>query len=254
MLYNILNNSKRGMSATQDRIDLISNNMVNVNTTGYKKLEAEFQDLFSRTLSKDSYPTNSKNAISGTGVKLSNSFRNFKQGPLVDTGISSNLAIDGEGFFRVNRSDGTYAYTRNGQFSIDSNNKIVDDNGNILDIDFNNNYNYNNLNINSDNISINKFGNLFVDDIQVGKINLYTTIGDNEFLSIGDSLYTVSNENNIRVENNSNIMQGYTEMSNVDLSQEMTDLILMQRAFQMNSKGINTADDMWSMVNNLQSR
>ncbi|MGL5694919.1 MAG: flagellar hook-basal body complex protein [Peptostreptococcaceae bacterium] len=253
-MYNILNNSKSGMSAHQNKMNVVSNNMVNANTTGYKRLEAEFQDLITESLYKDSYPTNSNTASTGTGVKMSNEFRNFAQGSIRETGIKSNLAIDGEGFFRVIRPDNTYAYTRNGGFNIDSRNQIVDDNGNILDINFYNNYSYDNLNINSENLVINKQGDVFVDNQRVGKLNLYTSIGDNDFYSIGDSLFNIKNNQNIRVSQGTDLLQGYTEMSNVNMQQEMTDLITIQRAFQMNSKGINVADDMWSMVNNLQAR
>lgn len=253
-MYNLLHNSKSGMSANQNKIDVISNNIVNVNTVGYKRLEIEFQDLLYESLYKDSYPTNSQSAIAGTGVKSSNSFRNFEQGSLKNTEISTNVAIDGEGLFRVRRPNGSYAYTRNGAFNIDSSGKLVDDNGNVLDITFEKNYNYNNANLSNDNITINKNGEVFADDNKVGKINLYTSNGDNDFLSVGDSLFTPKNVANITVSNESNILQGYTEMSNVNMQQEMTDLMTVQRAFQMNSKGIQVADDMWSMVNNLRAR
>lgn len=253
-MYNLLHNSKSGMNASQNKIDIISNNIVNVNTTGYKRLEIEFQDLLSESLYKDSYPTNSQNASSGTGVKSSNSFRNFEQGVLKNTEISTNMAIDGEGFFRVTRSDGSYAYTRNGAFNLDSSGKLVDDRGNILDIAFENNYNYNNSNLDASNISINKNGEIFSEDTKIGTVKLYTSTGDNDFLSVGDSLFIPKNTNNMRVESGSNILQGYTEASNVNMQQEITDLMAIQRAFQFNSKGMQVADDMWSMVNNLQSR
>lgn len=253
-MYNILNNSKSGLSSNQNKIDVISNNIVNANTIGYKRLEIEFQELLTETLYKDSYPTNSQSASSGTGVKTSNEFRNYEQGSLKNTEISSNLAIDGEGFFRVIRPNGTYAYTRNGGFNIDSSGKLVDDSYNVLDIQFENGYNYNNINLTKENLSINKNGEVFTDDNKVGKINLYTSTGDNDFLSIGDSLFSPKNVANIRVSNNANIKQGYTEMANVNMQTEMTDLISVQRAFQFNSKGVQVADDMWSMVNNLQSR
>lgn len=253
-MYNILNNSKSGMSAHQDKMNVVSNNIINVNTTGYKRLEAEFQDLIVETLYKDSHPTNSNTASTGTGVKMSNEFRNFTQGSIRETGINSNLAIDGDGFFRIIRPDSTYAYTRNGGFNIDSRGQIVDDNGNILDINFYNNYSYDNLNINEENLVINKQGDVFVDNQRVGKLNLYTSTGDNDFYSIGDSLFNIKNNQSLRVSQDVNLLQGYTEMSNVNMQQEMTDLIAVQRAFQMNSKGINVADDMWSMVNNLQAR
>lgn len=253
-MYNILHTSKSGMSASQNKIDVISNNIVNIGTVGYKRLEVEFQDLLMESLYKDSYATNSPTSATGTGVKSSNEFRNFEQGPLKNTEISSNLAIDGDGFFRVIRPNGTYAYTRNGAFNLDSSGKLVDDSGNILDIEFENNKNYNNTNLSKDNITVNKKGEVFADKEKIGTINLYKSKGDNDFLSIGDSLFVPKNATNMELSDKASILQGYTEMSNVNINQEMTDLIATQRAFQFNSKGVQVADDMWSMVNNLQSR
>ena len=253
-MYNILHNSKSGMNATQSKINVISNNIVNVNSSGYKKLEVEFQELLMESLYKDSYPNNSKKSQTGTGVKISNEFRNFAQGSLRETNISTNVAIDGEGFFRIISKDGSYAYTRNSEFSIDSNGMLVDNIGNILEINFVNGKDYNNTKFSNENISINKSGDIFLDNDLVGKINIYTSIDDNYFLSIGESMYIPKNYTNIAINNNINLHQGYIETSNVDLGQEIVDLISMQRAFQFNSKGITVADDMWSMVNNLQSR
>ncbi len=253
-MYSILNVSKSGMSANQNKINIISNNMVNVNTAGYKKLEVEFHDLVRESLYKQSYPTNNSNTTTGTGVKTTNEIRNLSQGSFKETGIVSNFGIDGEGLFRVITPENTYAYTRNGEFNVDSSGKIVDDNGNVLNIQFYNNNNYGNLEITKDNCVVNKQGEVFVDDNIVGKINLYTATGDNDFLSVGNSLFVTRPGANLTIKNDSNIMQGYTETSNVNISQEMTDLISIQRSFQLNSKGMTVADDMWSMINNLQSR
>ena len=253
-MYSILNTSKTGMSANQNKINIISNNIVNINTTGYKKLEIEFQDLVRDSLYRDSYPTNNKNTTVGTGVKTSAEIRNFNQGSLKSTEVMSNLAIDGDGLFRVYKSDGTVAYTRSGEFNIDSSGKVVDDKGNILDIQFYDNNNYLNSKITIDNFKVNKDGEVFAGDKNIGKINLYEGKGDTDFLSVGNNLFIAQNDANIEIKNGSNIMQGYVETSNVNMSQEMTDLIAVQRAFQLNSKGISVADDMWSMINNMQSR
>ena len=179
-MYGILNVSKSGMSSTQNKINVISNNIVNSNTAGYKKLDVEFQDLVRAGLSNNSYPTNDVNATTGTGIKSTTEVRNFTQGSLKNTKISTNLAIDGEGLFRVIRSDNTYAYTRNGEFSVDANGTLVDDAGNILDIQFEDEKNYNNSGITSDNLSVNKQGEVFVNDEKIGNINLYKPTGDND--------------------------------------------------------------------------
>lgn len=251
-MYGILNVSKSGMSATQNKINTISNNIVNSSTSGYKKLDVGFEDLLRIGISKEKYPINEYTTL-GNGVKTTTEVRNFTQGYLKNTEIKTNLAIDGEGFFRVIRTDNTYAYTRNGEFSIDANGKIVDDSGNILDIQFNNGKNYINSGITSENLKINKQGEVFVNDEKIGNINLYKATGDNDLLSSGGNLF-ISNDGAQLAVANGDIYQGYTEMSNVILSQEFTDLITAQRAFQLNSKGFGVADEMWSMINNLQSR
>lgn len=253
-MYSILSTNKTGMSANQNKINIISNNIVNVNTTGYKKLEMEFQDLVRDTLNRDSYPVNNKNSTIGTGVKTSNEVRNFTQGNLKETKLVSNMAIDGEGLFRVIRPYDTYVYTRNGEFNIDSTGKIVDDKGNILDIQFEGNNNYLNSGITSENFTVNKSGQVFAGDNKIGSIKLYVGESMDDFLAVGDNLFTPKDGSNIKISNKANIMQGYVETSNVDISQEITELIAIQRAFQLNSKGITVADDMWSMINNLQSR
>ncbi len=189
-MYSILSTSKTGMSANQNKINIISNNIVNVNTTGYKKLEMGFQDLVRDTLNRDSYPVNNKNSTIGTGVKISSEVRNFTQGSLKETKLVSNMAIDGEGFFRVIRPDGTYAYTRSGEFNIDAGffrvirpdgtyaytrsgefnidatGKLVDDKGNVLDIQFEGSNNYLNSGITSENFTVNKKGEVFAGEIQ----------------------------------------------------------------------------------------
>lgn len=253
-MYGILNTSKSGMSSNQDKINVISNNIVNANTTGYKRLETEFQDLIRETLNRQSYPTTSPNLNNGTGVRTTNAIRNFTQGSLKSTGIMSSLAIDGEGMFRVLKPNGTYAYTRNGEFNVDSRGNIVDDKGNLLDIQFYDGNSYDNLSITKDNFTVNKQGQVFVNDNLVGKINLYNSNGDNDFIPIGDSLFGIRPGAEPFIETKANIMQGYSEMSNVDIGEEFAELISIQRSFQLNGRGITVADDMWSMVNNLQSR
>lgn len=253
-MFDIINISKNGMSANQGKIDIISNNIVNVNNTGYKKLDVQFEELVRKNMKRDSFPVNDDRATIGTGSKIVEPVRRFTQGSLIKTDINSNLAIDGDGFFRVIKGDNTYAYTRNGEFNIDSNGRLVDDNGNFLDIQFVGNNSYRNVVFRSDNFAINKSGEVFVGDKKVANINTYKFEGDTDFLSVGDNLFIPKNEANIKLDKNRNIMQGYTEKSNVDMSQEMTNLISTQRAFQLTSKGFSVADDMWSMINNLQSR
>lgn len=253
-MFDIINIAKSGMGSNQDKIDVISNNIVNINTVGYKKLDTQFEDLVRKSMKRDSFPINDKSTTIGTGSKETEEFRVFKQGTLIKTEKNSNLAIDGEGLFRVIKSDNTYAYTRNGEFNVDSSGKLVDINGNILYMQFIGNNNYSNIGLKNNNFTVNKLGEVFVKGNKVANINTYKSDGDMDFLSIGDNLFSPKNGTNIKVEKNRNIMQGYTEMSNVNMAEEITKLMATQRAFQLNSKSFKIADDMWSMINNLQSR
>lgn len=253
-MYNIMNNSITGMSANQGKIDIISNNIANSQTTGYKKLEAGFLDLYTDTLSRQSYPHNGDNLITGTGVRISNATRNLTQGALKETGISTDIAIDGDGYFRVISSDGTYKYTRSGEFNFDLNGKLVDSYGNFLDINYNNGVNGQDLNLSNGDLTINNKGEVFLNKQNIGSITLYMPQGNHDFTSVGDSLFALNEGAEVYVVDNPKVYQGYVEMSNVSMQVEMTDLIMAQRAFQINSRGVQAIDEMWGMINNLKGR
>lgn len=254
-MYTSFNINKQGMSATQNKVDLISGNIANIGTIGYKKLDGEFQTLVTETLDRQSYPNNSKDVYFGTGSKIGTVYRTLNQGNIQLTGDASNFAIDGDGYFRVIREDGTYGYTRNGDFTIDSLGKMVDINGNVLDITFNQGINYGNFNFSNQTYSVSSDGIVSLQDgTVIGSIALYKATGDNGLISINDNLF-VPKEGQIMIKSNdANLIQGYVEMSNVNLAEELKDLIVMQRAFQLNGKGISNADEMWSLINNMQGR
>lgn len=253
-MYNIMNNSITGMSANQGKIDIISNNIANSQTVGYKKLDSGFLDLYTDTLSRQSYPHNGDNLITGTGVKLSSATRNLTQGALKETGINTEIAIDGDGYFRVISNDGTYKYTRNGEFSFDSNGKLVDDSGNILDITYNQGINGQGLNLSNGDLTISNNGQVFLNKQSVGSITLYMPQGNNDFTSVGDNLFALNDGATLTTVENPKLHQGYIEMSNVSMQAEMTDLIMAQRAFQFNSRAMQSTNEMWEMINNLRSR
>lgn len=253
-MYNIAHINTTAMHATQNRIDVISNNMVNAQTTGYKKLEIGFADLYTETLNKRYYPTIDKSSDFGTGIRTTEAVRRYDQGGLKNTGVNTNIAIEGEGFFRVITISGEIAYTRNGEFKLDALGRIVDDRGNFLDIELNNNLNVQELNLSNGDLTISKVGEVYFNGEQIGKINLYKPQGSTDLISSGDSLFTTKEDGVMEVSNNYKVHQGYLEMSNVRMEQEMTNLILAQRAFQFNAKGIQAADEMWGMINNLQGK
>jgi flagellar basal-body rod protein FlgG len=270
-LLRILWNSKSAMSAEQDKLDNISNNIANVNTEGYKKTNVSFRDLVYENLNRTGYP-NDKVSYNGTGVRSGDWSRDNSQGNLSQTDVKTDLAIDGEGYFTVQlpdkNADGTYktAFTRNGSFNVDGEGNIVDKNGDKLVISFNSDSATDN-HFTQDSFKVDEQGNVFntIDgsEKEVGKITLYNVVSGDSLSSIGNNLYTVAvqNINGVQVPvekpfvvQDPTIRQGFLELSNVDITKEMTDMIVTQRAFEMNSKAMQTADQMWSMANNLRSK
>lgn len=261
-MYTLLNSNKSAMIAQQRNLDTISNNLANVNTNGYKKLKAQFSDLYQDTLERQGYPTTegAENLNYGTGVKLNKAVRQVTQGSLTETNNNSDLAIDGQGFFRVYMADNTVAYTRSGNFKVDSAGSLVDSNGNRLSVVNRNgnelNYPNGTMKLTNDNFVVDKDGVLYREEnnnfIELGSIKTYDTIGDTSLISVGESLF-VPMEGAIMYETkNRNIQQGYLENSNVNVADEMSDMILTQRAFQLSSTGLKTADEMWGLVNSLR--
>ncbi|MBA5850669.1 flagellar basal body rod protein FlgG [Clostridium sp. cel8] len=250
-------NSVSAMNAQQDKLNIISNNIANVNTVGYKSENANFQDLVYETLKRNGYPVNpnSDTALeSGTGTKITENIRNTQEGNITETGQKTDLAIDGEGFFRVTLPNGEVAYERAGNFNFDRNGTLVDSNGNKVNIEINDEGGE--VKPTADNFTVDRYGNIYVksgdDTISYGKISVYNVIGDDSMISIGNNLYYPKNGAQIYENNDASIYQGMLEESNVDLSKEMTDMILSQRAFELNSKALTTSDDMWELINNMR--
>jgi flagellar basal-body rod protein FlgG len=270
-LLRILWNSRSAMVAEQDKLDNISNNIANVNTEGYKKTDVSFRDLVYENLNRTGYP-NDKESYNGTGVRTGEWSRDNSQGSLSQTDQNTDLAIDGQGYFLIQlpdkNTDGTYktAFSRNGSFNVDGAGNIVDKNGNKLAIVFNSNSQVDS-HFTQDSFKVDEQGRVFNkingNDKEVGKINLYNVVSQDSLKSIGENLYVVASQsvNGIQIPaekpylvQDPTIRQGYVELSNVDLTKEMTDMIVAQRAFEMNSKAMRTADEMWSMANNLRSK
>lgn len=252
-MFFILNNSKTGMIAQQQKLDIISNNMVNVNTHGYKKLDSSFTNLYYKDLHSKGIPTTKEKASLGTGVKNTGATRNKSQGSLQMTGVKTDVAIDGAGFFKIVDGNGQVAYTRSGALNVDLFGRLTDKDGNIIDVTYNEGINPVNTGLTNSNLVIDKNGYISTSDGgTIGRINLYDTSGSNSLISKGDNKFVPANENVIMFQVSSDFFQGHLEMSNVDVGQEMTDMIMAQRAYQLASKGVTTADEMWSMLNNIR--
>ncbi|MDD5794296.1 flagellar hook-basal body complex protein [Clostridium sp. HCP1S3_B4] len=248
--------SKTGMNAQQERLDIISNNLANSSTYGYKKMTVGFKDLYQESLDRKGYPIYDKDATMGIGTRTSDVYRDNSVGNLVTTGVSTNLTIDGEGYFKVFKSDGTEAYTRDGSFVIDSNGQLVDSYGNRVEIEFANGRSYNNTVLNDNNFIVGQDGTIYMNEnntsVEIGKLNIYTATGDNAFKSIGDNLFVAADGVQVRESNDYNIEQGFLEGSNVDMGEEMVNMIVAQRTFQLVSKCMQTSDEMWGMINSMR--
>lgn len=266
-MLRIFYNSRSAMMAQQEKLDSISNNLANVNTDGYKTIDVNFKDLVYETLDRTGYPITNKpeeqkGTINGTGVRTGQWIRDNKEGNLRQTGMNTDFAIVGPGYFSVTTLNGSTAYERNGSFDVDSSGTMVDKEGNKINLnltqagqtELNNEggFTKDNFNVNEDGIiSLKRKDGTFA---SIGKIDIYNAVGDNAFTSIGDNLYTAVPGVQTFVQGGSQIKQGYLEGSNVDVAKEMTDMIITQRAFELGSRGLKTADDMWGLVNSIRGR
>lgn len=251
-----------GMTAQQQNIDVISNNIANVNTYAFKQDRAEFQDLIYQSLNytagATSADTNNPTGIdTGLGVRVAGIQKNFLQGSLQETGNTYDLAIQGSGFFQITTPQGDIAYTRNGAFKLDKDGAIVNGSGYKLEPE---------IVIPSEliKISIAQDGTVTgqdatTGDIQnLGQIDLINFINPAGLAPQGDSLYleTEVSGDPIQtipgIDGMGTIRQGMMEGSNVQLVTEMVNLITAQRGYEANSKSINTTDSMLQTVNALK--
>lgn len=246
-------NSRSGLESNQNRIDIISNNIANANTNGYKRLDVSFQDLVNSNMDRLGLPVTAENRealLQGAGSKADTTVGNYTQGILIQTGREEDLAIDGHGYFRLYGGldmDGNekYYYTRDGAFSLDKEGNIVNSSGYILEIDgLTPPHNI------KPGFSIDEAGNVFSEGKNVGKISIYDFADRDGLMAVGGNMFEGTGETLV----GSKTRQGFVEGSNVDISKELTDMIITQRAFELNSKSIKSADEMWQIANNLRSR
>lgn len=295
-----------GMKANQTRMDVVGNNVANVGTTAYKKTATRFSDSLYQNAIYSSAPGNGIGGVSpgqvGLGTKVSGIFKNMVQGAVQVTGRSSDLAIDGDGFFTVQTGPDQYAYTRDGSFSIDMNGNLVTAEGYMVMGYMDNSTKLQPVKIPTEvkiddagNIVVDADGNIVAEGDDLKKVISYniskegkvsylledgtkvpqTTDKDGKPLgkvvgeqrirlaifqnpeglqSIGGNLYTESANSGKPVfsDIHGQINQGAIEMSNVDLSEEFTEMIVTTRAFQASSKVITTSDELLQEIVNLK--
>ena len=253
-----------GMNGQQYQIDTISNNLSNVNTTGFKKQRAEFEDLVYQTVKMAGTPATEDTVTPvgiqmGNGVKLASTQRMFNQGSLQNTENATDLALVGEGFFRVQKYDGTFAYTRDGSFKIDSTGQLVTSNGLRVmpEVIMPEGFNIATLQISDDGrVSVKTFGS--DDPIDVAQIEIYRFPNEVGLSADGDNLFLATNASGAAIpsrpgfEGAAVTKHKFIEMSNVSVVNEMVQMIVAQRAYEFNSKAIQTSDTMLSTAVNLK--
>jgi flagellar basal-body rod protein FlgG len=244
-----------GMIAQQFNLDTISNNLANVNTTGYKHQRAEFQDLIYQTFKGSS--ANSGAVQVGLGTALAATGNDFSEGALQSTTNPMDVAIVGSGFFQVQRTDGSVAYTRDGSFKADASGQLVTSDGYPLDPAIS-------VPTNATSISISATGLVSAvvpgqnDPQQVGQIQLAVFPNPAGLTRIGQNLYVAGGASgdaqltNPGTTGAGELKSGFLEGSNVQVVEEMVKMIMAQRAYEINSKAIQTSDEMLSTINNLK--
>ncbi len=251
-----------GMEAQQLKMDVISNNLANTNTTGFKKVRAEFADLLSETIRGGEAPdprggTNPTPLQCGMGVRTGSTTRNYGQGELLSTGNAFDLAIQGGGFFRVLRANGEYGYTRAGNFRADATGRLVTVNGESLDPEITLPAETMQVTVRADGVVLAKVA-ANTDPQEVGQLQLYDFPNPGGLEAIGGNLLVqspASGEPTAAMPGESGagtLAQGYLEGANVKAVEEMIEMISTQRAYELNSNVIKTADQMLQRVTNLR--
>lgn len=253
-----------GMTAQQLNVDNISNNLANVNTIGYKKSRAEFKDLLYETLERETIKDGQGKPVNlqiGHGVRTSSITKFFTTGNLEQTANPNDLAIDGPGFFKVMGPNEEELYTKDGSFklSVDGDTlKLVTSDGYFVlgdggEID---------LGADVKQLIIDEAGNITVKRIddtleEIGSLTIVTFVNPAGLESAGRNFYKETGASGEAVDTGNDgsggsILQGFLEYSNVQIVEEMVKLIQAQRAYEINSKSIQTADEMLNIANNLR--
>ncbi|RMG04214.1 MAG: flagellar basal-body rod protein FlgG [Nitrospirae bacterium] len=251
-----------GMEAQKLNIDVISNNLANANTPGYKKSRADFQELMYQTVKAPGATSGDGTQFPsgiqvGLGVQPAAIQKIYEQGDFVQTGNPLDMTIEGEGFFQVVKPDGEVAYTRAGTFKMDSEGRIVNSNGYPMEPE---------ITIPTDaiQITIGEDGTVSVlqpgsaTPTEVGQIEIVRFPNPGGLKPVGNSLFVETSSSGAPITGTpgsdglGSIKQGFVEMSNVDVVEEMVQMIVSQRAYELNSKAVQAVDDMLQMTNTMK--
>ncbi|WP_027575960.1 flagellar basal-body rod protein FlgG [Bradyrhizobium sp. WSM1743] len=250
-----LHTAATGMAAQELNVQVISNNIANLRTTGFKKQTAAFQDLIYEHVRRVGAQASDQGTILpvgvdiGGGVKTVGTPRSMTQGTLSQTGNDLDLAISGEGFFKILMPDGTYQYTRDGTFQMDNQGRVVTAQGNPVQPTIT-------VPQNASGLTVNEQGQVSVTlpgsstSSIIGTINVTRFINKAGLQPVGSNQFTETpssgppQDGTANTEGYGKITQGSLEQANIDVVSEMSDLIAAQRAYEMNAKVISAADQM----------
>jgi flagellar basal-body rod protein FlgG len=257
-----LRTAATGLTAQQRYVEIISNNIANVNTTAFKKVRPEFQDLLYESLrpagANKKMNVEPLNEVQiGSGVELTATSKIFKQGDLQATSNKYDIAINGEGFFMLRKGDNSIAYTRDGTFHRDKNGQIVNAEGYILEPGLNVPDDAADLQI-STNGEVTAILSDGVTEQTLGQIELARFVNPAGLRSVGENIYSETPASGKAVieqpgmNNTGELKQNQLEVSNVNIVDEMVNMITAQRAYEMNSKSISTADNILGTAVNLK--
>lgn len=261
-MFKTLNTAATGMAAQATNMDVIANNISNVNTTGFKRSRAEFEDLLYQT-QKEPGARTGENTVSpngvqtGLGVRTSSVQKDFELGAAKITKNPLDLAVEGDGFFPIQLPDGQIGYTRDGSFKKDATGRIVDKNGNLLQPEITIPPNTTSLGISSSGeVSVLTENNTTAEVI--GNIELVNFVNPAGLKAMGKNIFLPSGSSGLPTQGApgtngmGRISQGQLEASNVNIVESMVDMITAQRAYETNSKVIQAADQMLQTTNNMK--
>jgi flagellar basal-body rod protein FlgG len=253
--------AKTGLDAQQTQLDVVSNNLANVSTNGFKRQRAVFEDLLYQTLRQPGAASSQQTTIPsglmlGVGVRPIATEHIFTQGSMQTTDNALDLAINGQGFFQIQMPDGTLAYTRDGSFQLDNTGQVVTSSGYPVSPAITVPSNATALTISRDGIVSATISGTTT-PTQIGTIQLATFVNVGGLQSVGENLYVETASSgtptpNTPGSNGAGVLnQGYVETSNVNVAEELVQMIQTQRAYELNSRVIQTSDAMLGRLTQL---
>jgi flagellar basal-body rod protein FlgG len=252
--------AKTGLEAQQSKMGVVSNNLANVSTTGFKRDRAIFEDLLYQTVRQPGAQSSQDTTLPsglmrGTGVRLVATEKIHSQGNITQTDNALDMSIEGRGYFQILRPDGSLGYTRDGSFQLDAQGQMVTSNGYLLQPSITIPSSSQSITIGDDGVvSVLEPGNST--PTQVGSVQLTDFVNPSGLQPIGQNLFmeTVSSgapqQGTPGISGFGSLHQGSIETSNVNVVEEMVNMIETQRAYEINSKAISTADQMLQYINN----